>query len=274
MKKMRFLSLAVAAVLCAGFVSCGDDDDDEPQKPATENTGGASGDGDSGSTGNDGDDNVGSGNGNTPTNPATDEYGIAVSQEVDLGLSVNWAGWNVGASAPEEYGGYYAWGETAEKSDYDYVWYTYKWCNGSGDTMTKYCIDSYYGTVDGKTVLEPQDDVAHVKWGNGWRMPTKDELEELYNCTWTWISYNGVNGYKVTGKELSNGKRNSIFLPAAGYRYGTSLCDAGSYGGFWSSALNSGSSDLAYVLYFGSDYRYVDDDYRFYGQSVRPVKEK
>ncbi len=284
MKKMRILSLAVAAVLCAGFVSCGDDDDDEPQKPATENTGGASGDGgdnnggdgnDGGSTGNDGDDNVGSGNtgdGYTPANPATDEYGIAVSQEVDLGLSVNWAGWNVGATVPEEYGGYYAWGETEKKSDYD--WDTYKWCNGSYDTLTKYCTDSNYGTVDGKTVLEPQDDVAHVKWGNGWRMPTEDELYELNNCTWEWISYNRVNGYKVTGKPLSNGKRNSIFLPAAGLRGGTSLIYAGSFGYYWSSTLDSSNSGLAYALDFLSGIHYVYDDSRYGGQSVRPVKEK
>ena len=278
MKKLRLLSLAVAAVLCAGFVSCGDDDDDEPQNPATENTGGASGDG--GSTG-DGS-NGGTGNGGsgyTAANPETDEYGIAVSQEVDLGLSVNWAGWNVGATAPKEYGGYYAWGETVEKSDY--VWGTYKWCRGSWDSMTKYCTDSYYGTVDNRTVLEPADDVAHVEWGDGWRMPTAGELSELENpknCTWEWITYNGVKGYKVTGKKLSNGNRNSIFLPAAGrYRYGTSLGDAGSSGYYWSSTLSSGYSDYAYVLDFRSGYSIVLDNggyYRYNGQSVRPVKEK
>lgn len=274
MKKIRLLSLAVAAVLCAGFVSCGDDDDNEPQNPATENTGGAS-DND-GSSGNDGDDNGGdggnTGDGNTPANPETDEYGIAVSHEVDLGLSVNWASWNVGASSPEEYGGYYVWGETEEKSDYD--WDTYKWCNGSYDTMTKYCTDSYYGTVDNKTELEPQDDVAHVKWGDGWRMPTEDELVELENnCTWTWITYNGVNGYRVTGKELSNGKRNSIFMPAAGRRRGTSLDGAGSYGYYWGSTLDSGVSTHAYALVFNSVGHDVSNYNRCSGQSVRPVKK-
>ena len=84
---------------------------------------------------------------------------------VDLGFpsGLKWATCNVGANNPWEYGGYYAWGETEEKSNYD--WSTYKWCNGSKDTMTKYCTDSSYGTVDNKTVLEPEDDVAHVKWG-------------------------------------------------------------------------------------------------------------
>ncbi len=279
MKKFRFLSLAVAAVLCAGFLSCSEDDDDEPQNPATENTGGASGNGDS--TGNNGNDNVGSDNGGggnsyTPANPETDEYGIAVSQEVDLGLSVNWAGWNIGATSPDEYGGCYAWGETVEKNYYE--WSTYKWCRGSYDTMTKYCTDSYYGTVDNKTVLEPQDDVAYKKWGNGWRMPTKEELEELKNtnnCTWEWITYKGGKGYKVTGRRLSNGKRNSIFLPAAGYyRDGTSLYNAGSGGYYWSSTLRSFYSYGAYELTFFSDSHFVYNNARYLGQSVRPVKEK
>ena len=186
---------------------------------------------------------------------------------VDLGLSsgTKWATCNVGANSPEEYGGYYAWGETEEKSNYD--WSTYKWCNGSENIMTKYCIESYYGTVDNKTVLDPEDDVAHVKWGGSWRMPTKAELEELRTkCTWQWTTLNGVNGYNVTGP---NG--NSIFLPAAGYRFGTDVDDRGDYGGYWSGSLNSDGSGSAYGLYF-NDLNY-DWDYngRCCGQSVRPV---
>ena len=113
---------------------------------------------------------------------------------IDLGLSVKWASCNVGATAPEEYGGYYAWGETEEKSDYN--WITYKHCNGSNETtMTKYCTDSSYGTVDNKTTLEQEDDVATVKWGGNWRIPTREELQELIDkCTWTWTTYNEVNG--------------------------------------------------------------------------------
>ena len=127
---------------------------------------------------------------------------------VDLGLSVKWATCNMGASSPEEYGDYYAWGETETKSTYD--WNTYKWCKGSENTLTKYCTDSDYGTVDNKTVLDPEDDVAHVKWGGNWRMPTDAEIEELReNCIWKWTTQNGKNGYKVTSKK--NG--NSIFLP-------------------------------------------------------------
>ena len=192
---------------------------------------------------------------------------IAPIEAIDLGLSVKWATCNVGANIPWEYGVYYAWGEREEKSYYH--WSTYKWYSGSSDSMTKYCTSSTSGNdnIDGKTVLDPEDDVAHIKWGGNWRMPTKAEQDELRNsCTWTWTTQNGVNGYKVTGP---NG--NSIFLPAAGYRYGTEASDRGSYGYYWSSSLNSRRT--AFYLYFGSgDYGRVDG-YRYYGLSVRPVSE-
>ena len=185
---------------------------------------------------------------------------------VDLGLSVKWATCNVGATTPEEYGDYFAWGETEPKAYYD--WSTYKWCNGSYDTQTKYCTNSSYGTVDNKTVLDEADDAAAVHWGGAWRMPTTEEQDELLQqCTWTWTTRNGVNGYKVTSK--TNG--NSIFLPAAGYRYGSSLNGAGSYGGFWSSSLSSDIPSNAYELFFYSDGVYRDNSGRYYGQSVRPV---
>ena len=197
------------------------------------------------------------------TPPAEAEY-----QAVDLGLSVKWATFNVGATKPEEYGGYYAWGETEEKSDYS--WSTYKWCNGSYKTMTKYCTDSYYGTDDNKTILDPGDDVAHVKWGDCWRMPTSDELKELKNnCTWTWTTQNGVNGYKVTSK--TNG--NSIFLPAAGDHYGANFYDSGNNGNYWSNSLVGSSNYGAYGLVFDSSgYDWGGYD-RCYGRSVRPVCE-
>ena len=195
---------------------------------------------------------------------------------VDLGLSVKWATCNVGATKPEEYGGYYAWGETEEKENYS--WETYKLCNVSYDTvydtMTKYCTSATYGIVDNKTVLDLEDDVAHVKWGGSWRMPTSADLNELRNsCTWTWTTQNGVDGYKVTGP---NG--NSIFLPAAGLRDGTGLNSSGSGGHYWSSSSyeSGGNSacDSACDLHF-----YSNDDYdifissRYYGQSVRPVSK-
>ena len=142
-----------------------------------------------------------------------------------MGLSVKWADRNVGASKPEEYGDYFAWGETEPKSTYS--WSTYKWCNGSETTLTKYNTNSSYGTVDNKTILDLSDDAARANWGGSWRMPTDAELTELREqCTWTWTTQNGVNGYKVTSK--SNG--NSIFLLAAGFRHNSGLYSAGSYG--------------------------------------------
>ena len=186
---------------------------------------------------------------------------------VDLGLSVKWATCNVGATKPEEYGDYFAWGETQPKSTYN--WSTYKWCNGSYNTQTKYNTNSSYGTVDNKTQLELSDDAARANWGGSWRMPTDAELTELReNCTWTWTTQNGVYGYKVTSKK--NG--NSIFLPAAGYRDDSSLNIAGSSGNYWSDSLYSDYPEGAYGLYFRSDLvgRYIDSG-RCCGLSVRPV---
>ena len=187
-------------------------------------------------------------------------------QAVDLGLSVRWASMNVGATTPEEYGDYFAWGETTSKETYN--WSTYKYCNGSYSTLTKYNKLSSSGTVDNKIVLEAADDAAAVNWGGSWRMPTHTELTELQTeCTWTWTGQNGVLGYKVTSK--TNG--NSIFLPAAGYREDSSLGYAGTYGFYWSSSLNvaSYSSQAFYVAFYNSVYSGSSDRSR--GQSVRPV---
>ena len=189
---------------------------------------------------------------------------------VDLGLpsGLKWATCNVGANNPWEDGDYYAWGETEEKSTYNMS--TYKWYNGSYDSQTKYCIYSYCGTVDNNTTLDPEDDVAHVKWGGTWRMPTLDEQKELLNhCTWKWTTQNGVNGYKVTGL---NG--NSIFLPAAGYRNGTGLHDSGSDGEYWSSSLSERGVCHAFFLSFNSScYSSFNLCDRHLGHSVRPVSK-
>lgn len=193
----------------------------------------------------------------------TEKKGKMTIEMVDLGLTVKWANMNIGATAPEEYGDYFAWGETEPKTNY--LWSTYKYYNDSSSTMTKYCTDSSYGTVDNKTTLDPEDDAAHVNWGGNWRMPTRMEQDELHNkCTWTWTSLNGVSGYRVTG---TNG--NSIFLPAAGYRNDTDLLDAGSLGYYWSSSL--GEYNYAFSLRFNS--LYCDWGYgnRYDGQSVRAV---
>lgn len=187
---------------------------------------------------------------------------------IDMGTGVKFACCNVGASSPVEYGDYFAWGETKAKTTYTLS--TYKWCNGSKSSMTKYCNNSNYGTVDNKTLLELADDAARANWGGTWRMPTIDELGNLNaQCTWTWKTISNVKGYKVTS---ANG--NVLFFPAAGFRDLTSLKNAGSDGYYWSSSLNTSYAYSASLLYFGSSGHYtVNQDGRYYGQSIRPVSE-
>ena len=172
---------------------------------------------------------------------------------VDLGLSVKWASCNVGATAPEEYGGCYAWGETEEKSSYVEKYYLY-YNNGS------------YTNI-GSDISGTQYDVAYAKWGGAWRMPTLYEIKELKDdCTWEWTTLNGVNGYHVSGP---NG--NSIFLPAAGNRDGKVVYAQDSNGYYWSGSLSSSYSYLAYYLYFDSRGCNWGGIGRCCGQSVRPV---
>lgn len=192
---------------------------------------------------------------------------------VDLGLSVKWSDINVGATSPEEYGDYFAWGETAPKSHYN--WNTYKYVNGDFFNLTKYCTSPSYGTVDDKTVLEKSDDAASVNWGGKWRMPTHEEWAELRNdsnCSWTWMSINGITGYKVQSRKPGY-TENWIFLPAAGYRYDGSLSNDGSYGDYWSSSINASNPCRAYYLGFGSGSVDWFNFNRCSGYSIRPVSE-
>ena len=180
--------------------------------------------------------------------------GISTSKKVDLGLSVCWAGWNVGASSPEGYGNYYAWGETTTKSNYTEGSYQYH--NGSyidiGSNISGTCYD-----------------VARAQWGGNWRLPTNAEYQELVDrCTWTWTTYKCVPGYKVTGP---NG--NSIFLPATHYCYGAEIYYRGSDGYYWSGTLNVSNSFYAYSLRFNSSDRSVYGCYREFGHTVRPVSD-
>ena len=193
---------------------------------------------------------------------------------IDLGLpsGTKWCCCNVGANTPEGYGGYYAWGETSEK-DY-YYWDSYKYYKETDDDWgyTKYSTNSSYGYngfTDGKTQLDSSDDVAHVKMGAPWRMPTVDQMKELVNnCSRQWTQVNGVNGILVTGP--SGGQ---VFLPAAGYRWDDNLGDEGGYGYYWSSSLYPGYSDGAYGLGFYSSYWYWYSWYgRNDGHSVRAVR--
>ena len=191
-------------------------------------------------------------------------------QAVDLGLpsGTKWASCNVGATTPEGYGNYFAWGETTTKTDYS--WATYKHANGDYNKLTKYCsYNGNNGFAYNKTTLDPADDAAHVNWGGDWRMPTRAEVDELLNnCTWTWTTQNGVNGYQVASK--TNG--NSIFLPAAGCR-DADLNNAGSIGYYWSASLNDYYPGNTWCINFGSDYHDRGYNSRYFGFSVRPVKE-
>ena len=192
---------------------------------------------------------------------------------VDLGLPSGtlWATCNIGADNPEDYGDYFAWGETEPKEVYS--WTNYKWCNGSYNTLTKYCSNSDYGAdgfVDNKKQLDPEDDAAYVNWGSSWRMPTVAQLQELVeNCTWQWTTLNGVQGQLAKGP---NGK--TLFLPAASYYYDSTLSEDDITGDYWSLDGGFGTSYLAFDLYFeSSGYVYWDDFIsRRDGLSVRPVR--
>jgi hypothetical protein len=195
---------------------------------------------------------------------------------VDLGLPSGtlWATCNIGANSPEEYGDYFAWGETEGYNDGKtyFDWSTYKWCNGSYDSLTKYNTSSSYGTVDNKTELDLEDDAAYVNnWGPEWRIPSLEQFEELINSrytTTTWTTQNGVYGRKITSKK--NG--NSVFLPAAGFRDSSGLSGDGSYGYYWSRTRH-GYPYYAWTLYFHLSYFSTGYDYstRVDGLSVRPV---
>ena len=294
MKHLRFLAV-VCCMVAMTFVSCKKDKTDEPTDPKTYTLTVLSSNEEMGTVTGGGSYEEGTEVTLTAT-PTSDGYAfvkwsdentdnpraLTVAEDleltaifdyavVDLGLpsGLKWAACNVGATSPEEYGNYYAWGETEPKTTY--TWATYKWCNGSNTTLTKYCNNASYGKdsfTDDKTVLDPEDDAAAANWGGAWRMPTDEEWTELRtNCTWTWTTKNGVNGYEVKSKT----NENAIFLPAAGYRYNDDLHCAGNYGYYWSSSLNAGNPIDAWNVYFDSDYVGRGCSLRYCGHSVRPV---
>ena len=188
---------------------------------------------------------------------------------VDLGLPSGtlWATCNIGASSPEQYGSYFAWGETKPKETY--TWENYKWCKGTWDSLMKYNFQNYYGTVDNKKELEPADDAAQANWGLSWQMPTKAQQDELHeHCSWQWTTMNGVNGYLGTGP---SGK--TLFLPAAGYKDGTRIVSEGEFGYYWSHSLFYGMSLYAYnQLFFSGSNPGWDKQDRSFGLSIRPVR--
>jgi hypothetical protein len=200
---------------------------------------------------------------------------VIVSEAIDLGLpsGVKWASFNLGASRPEEYGDYYAWGEIEpyysslsplvwKPGKTGYSWITYKWGHNN-EEMIKYCF------ADGKFFLDSEDDAAYMALEGNWRMPTDAEWTELReNCTWTWTTQNGITGRLVTG---NNG--NSIFLPASGYRESGHFFAGPTVGYYWSSSLSTSDTSTAWGVKFNS---YSVSGYsasRFFGYTVRPVSE-
>ncbi len=186
---------------------------------------------------------------------------------VDLGLpsGLKWATCNVGASTPEEYGDYYAWGEVETKNDYSEK--TYVHCRKRG-VLGSLLNGAYKYDFLGTDICTTKYDVARAKWRGSWRLPKKKEFRELiYYCEWKWITRNGINGYEVKSKK--NG--NSIFLPAAGRLYGTLSYAQGSYGYYWSATPYESDTSSAYGLYFDGRGRNIPSDYRYCGLSVRPV---
>ena len=244
--------LPVAAVLCVGAVSCDKDDNDDVKNP-----------------------NIYLGH----------EY-------VDLGLKVKWATCNVGAEKPEDYGDYFAWGDTTTKYQPGYAqsespqwkngmwdgysWVNYRFSNETSNSLFKYCNDSrsgFEGGTDTLTILTPADDVAHYKWGGNWRMPTQADFYELLNnCNFEFTTQNGVKGMKVTSRKDSS---QSIFLPATGSRDVTNLVGVGLGGFYWSSSLYKFDPSSALYLTFYPEYHtslyHTSFVYRCYGLSVRPV---
>ncbi|MBR4826376.1 MAG: hypothetical protein IKZ91_00640 [Bacteroidales bacterium] len=213
--------------------------------------------------------------GKEDNDPQGQDPGSFKFSAVDLGLSVKWANANLGANVPEEFGDYFAWGETDGTGKELYDWTTYKWCNNNGFTFkfTKYNTDASNGSVDNKMTLDPEDDAAHVKLGGNWRMPTTCEVEELVstrknaNYTWEWKEINGIIGWLVTYRV----NKNSIFLPAAGGWSGVVHGNVGTNCYYWSSSLSTEYSEKACLLYSNSENVEKKEGLRCAARSIRPV---
>ena len=235
MKKTGIFMVAIAAMLSVGVASCSKDDN------------------------------------NSRNGENNDGGGSATIEWVDLGLpsGLLWAKCNLGATAPEEYGNYYAWGEVQSKEVY--TWGTYHYCTAVDNyliALSKYNTSNDFGTPDYMVTLQDEDDAAIVAIGNGARIPTKTEWEELIaNTTVEWATQNGVNGCKFTG---SNGK--VLFLPASGHREGSELKFVGSSVKYWSSSLYVSNPRQAYYFFSSVTPYDLSHTYRMYGCSVRPVR--
>ena len=232
---LAIVGLAVATTLSLSMLTACDDDDDDDDLTET----------------------VDDGSSDDSSDDTDDSSSATAGTAVDLGLSVKWATVNIGATLPADYGNYYAWGETETKDEYT---------SDNSVTHGDSSIDDFAG--------DATYDAATANWGSSWRMPTIAECQELVDdCTWTWTTQENSDGENVNGYLVEGTNGNSIFLPAAGGRYGSSLDSAGADGGFWSSTPYGSSGYYAYYLYFYSSSRSVGYDYRSRGRSVRPVSE-
>lgn len=208
-------------------------------------------------------------------------YNINGHEAVDLGLSVLWATCNVDANSPKECGGYYAWGEIKEKNYYEfntYKWYSYE----SGGFLTKYNSYDYLKT-DNKLVLDSDDDVAHLKWGDSWRMPTLEEVKELVNNCVFWRIYGEIEGVQAVGTN-----HNSIFFPLTGFKYRDEYSMGQQRGYYWTATRKEGmdidDENKAYYFDVGGNPRYYqasdihcvinEPAFRWNGHAIRPVCDK
>ncbi len=258
MKTIRIFLAAAALVL----VAC------TPKLPFDNPYGHSHGNG----NGNDYGHGNGNSNGGGNDRPAVSIQNPHMGHEwVDLGLSVYWSTCNLGAKSPEQYGDYYAWGEIAPQKDGKYEWDSYEWYYIEGDALTKYNLNSKYGNVDNKAILDDDDDASHVQWEGTWYMPTTEEILELINgCKWTKKTYKNVAGYEGVSKK--NG--NSIFIPCNGAISDSKLQNE-DYPTFWSCELdNSGQEDdslygfcFMYGKYDSGGAAYT----RYCGLAIRPV---
>lgn len=212
--------------------------------------------------------------------------GLPVPDMVDLGLSVKWASFNLGASKPEEFGGYYQWAGTDDVTDksisVDLTNCPYHTGSADSSGWTKYipAFDPEYwsgkGSPDNKDVLALDDDVAHAALGGKWRIPTNAEWKELQDkCTFTWTrDYNGTGvAGRIVTSNVPGYTNKSIFLPAAGYRDKNLLSNSKSEGCYWSSSLHTGVPYCAWMMYFTAAATFRNYYDRYFGESVRPVSD-
>lgn len=247
MKIQRLFQLFILFILSGSLVSCDKDNDSEVLSHLFF-----------------GEESGGSGDKTDNTDDKNDQS----KQYVDLGLSVKWAVCNLGAKQPQDYGEYYAWGETESKTTY--TWMTYKYYNSDSDKLTKYCTSSSYGNKDNKTTLTDNDDAATKLYGSGWRMPTHDEISELFDrCTFTITTYRGTRGTQITSD--TNGE--SIFIPYAGYFDDKNKKNVTEDFYLWSKELITQKPSCACGFYTNHNTKevHLSNVERFYGFQIRPV---